>query len=319
MKAVVLAAGRGTRLAPVTADRSKAMVPVLGRPLVEWVLETLVANDLHNVVMVIGPEDARIREYLTATTSLDLRVEFVVQAERLGMAHALRLARTAIDGPFLLSACDSLKPVDHVADLLAAAREADGALSLMEVPLERVSTAAPVVMDDSGLIHHIVEKPRPEEAPSSIVSLPLYVLPDRILDLLEEQGPSTRGEYEVQDGIQGLIDEGARIVGVTTRERLQVSNPTDLLDLNVRKLRERGASVIGTELPRGTTVVEPVWIDPGVAVGPECRIGPDAVLERGSSLGTGVAVTRSLVLRGALVPDGLRLDGQVVTAEADGD
>jgi NDP-sugar pyrophosphorylase family protein len=314
VQAVILAAGRGTRLSPVTDDRSKAMVPVLGRPLVDRVVETLVLNGLREMVMVVGPEDGEIRDHFSTGTALDLDVQFVVQEERKGMAHALGLAAPLIDGAFVLSACDSLKPEEHVGALLAAAARADGALSLMEVPLERVSTAAPVEMD-GDVIRRIVEKPAPEDAPSNIVSLPLYALPHRILDLLSRHGPSARGEYEVQDAIQALIDEGLKIVGVATRSRLQVSTPADLLDLNLRFLDESPGGRSPEVLPQGTVVEGPVWIEGGVTLGRDCQIGPGVVLERGSVIGNEVQITRSIVLRHALVPDGLEIEGQIVTGE----
>ncbi|RKZ44714.1 MAG: hypothetical protein DRQ58_11175, partial [Gammaproteobacteria bacterium] len=248
-------------------------------------------------------------------TSLDVTVQFVVQEERLGMAHALGLAASMIDGPFVLSACDSLKPVEHVAALLEAGSGADGALSLMDVSLERVSTAAPVEMDEDCVISRIVEKPAAEDAPSNTVSLPLYCLPHRVLDLLAGQGPSARGEYELQDAIQALIDEGSRIVGVKTDQRLQVSTPEDLLDLNLRFLDESPGGRVPETIPDGTIIQGPVWIDDGVTLGSNCRIGPDVVLERGCVLGSGVQITRSMVLRNALVPGGLEIDGQVVTGE----
>ncbi|MCK5379771.1 MAG: NTP transferase domain-containing protein [Acidobacteria bacterium] len=315
MQAVILAAGRGTRLSPVTDDRSKAMVPVLGRPLVDRVVETLAVNGLRDLVMVIGPDDDEIRRFFTSETSLDVTVQFVVQEERLGMAHALGLAAPLIDGPFVLSACDSLKPVEHVAALFDAGSGADGALSLMDVSLERVCLAAPVEMDEDCVISRIVEKPRPEDAPSNTVSLPLYFLPNRTLALLAEQGPSARGEYELQDAIQALIDGGSRLVGVKTPSRLQVSTPGDLLDLNLRFLDESTGGRVPETIPDGTIIQGPVWIDDGVTLGSNCRIGPDVVLESSCVLGDGVRITRSMVLRHALVPDGLEIEGQVVTGE----
>ncbi len=314
MQAVILAAGRGTRLRPVTDDRSKAMVPVLGRPLVDRVVETLIVNGLRDIVMVVGPDDQEIRRHFLNQTSLDLDVRFVVQEERKGMAHALGLAAPLIDGSFLLSACDSLKPVEHIGALLAAGARDDGALSLMDVPLEKVITAAPVEMDGE-VIRRIVEKPAPEDAPSNTVSLPLYVLPHKILGLLDGRGPSTRGEYELQDGIQALIDQGSTIVGVRTTRRLQVSTPEDLLDLNLRFLDESPDSRAPEDLPDTTILEGPVWIDEGVTLGRGCRIGPGVMLERGSALGNGVHITRSMVLRYALVPDGLEIEGQIVTGE----
>lgn len=311
MQGVILAAGRGTRLRPVTDDRSKAMVPVLGRPLVDLVAETLVVNGIRELILVVGPEDDEIRRHFTSETTLEVAVRFVVQEHRLGMAHALRQAAPWLDGPFVLSACDSLKPVEHVAALVAAARRADGVLSLMDVAWDRVSLAAAVMMDGE-FVRRIVEKPRPGEAPSNTVSLPLYLLPEQALAVLEGQTPSPRGEYEIQDVVQTLIDQGAAIVGIRTDSRRQVSSPEDLLDFNLDVLGGGSGGRLSEALPADVAVRSPVWIDDGVRVGRDCRLGPGAIIERGVILGDGVEIVRSMVLRGAMVPAGTRLEDEVV-------
>ncbi|MCH5375967.1 MAG: NTP transferase domain-containing protein, partial [Planctomycetes bacterium] len=100
MQAVVLAAGHGTRLHPVTLGRSKAMCPVVGRPLVAWAIEPLVENGIRDFVFVISPDDREIAPYFQGDHGSKVNARFVVQERRLGTAHALGTAAALIDGRF---------------------------------------------------------------------------------------------------------------------------------------------------------------------------------------------------------------------------
>jgi NDP-sugar pyrophosphorylase family protein len=318
MQAVILAAGLGTRLMPVTARRSKAMVPVLGTPLVERALAPIVANGVRDVVLVIGPEDAEIRRHFSKTTSLDVTTRFVVQEHRQGMAHALALAAPLLDGPFVLSACDNLVSAEHARELLDARQGADAVLSLLDVEPRNVLRSAAVELDGRTVLR-IVEKPRIEDAPSHTVSLPLYVLPRQLLDILPSVKPSSRGELELQDAIQKLIDSGGRVVGVRATSRQQVSTPGDLLALNRRLLRagDDNSLVVPERVGHGTCFLPPLRIEGGVSIGDRCELGPDVYLENGCSIGNGVVLRNSLVLRGAHVPDGQRFAGKVLSRAGD--
>jgi len=313
MQAVVLAAGRGTRLRPVTESRSKAMVPVVGIPLVELALRPFVQNGVRDLVMVVGPGDDEIREWFSRLTTLDLSVHWVTQEQRLGMAHALLQAAHLLHDPFFLTACDSLVSPSHVGELAAAARSADAVLSLLDVEPSRVSGSAAVEMDGE-VVRRIVEKPAPDEAPSNTVSLPHYVFSSRIVRLLERVPRSERGEFELQDAIQGLIDEGGRVVGVRAAERIQVSTPEDLLRLTERMFSEnpKQRHIRQPQVGNETKVIAPVRIESGVSIGNGCEIGPGVVLERGCRIGDDSVIRRSIVLRGARVGDGERIEDKVV-------
>ncbi len=314
MQAVILAAGRGTRLRPVTANRSKAMVPVLGRPLVERALQPFVENGVRDVVFVISPDDTEIWSYFTERTSLDISARFVIQEERLGMAHALRLAAPLVDGRFVLSACDSLLDPAHVRKLFSVDDDADAVLSLLDVEPEKLSRSG-VVELDGARIRRIVEKPCPENAPSNTVSLPHYVFSPRLLELLPSVQPSLRGEYELQDAIQGLIDGDRTVIGVLADKRFQVSSPEDLLKLTRRLFSDgseplrKGSAAVGC----GRTLVEPFHIEPDAALGDDCEIGPEAFLESGCFVGEGAVVRRSVVLRGGRVARGETVEDRIVT------
>ncbi len=315
MRAVILAAGLGRRLRPITDQRSKAMLPVLGRPLVERALQPLVANGIRDFVFVVGPDDLEIRRHLRERTALEISTELVVQKERAGMAHALGLAAPLLDGPFVVSACDSLVPAAHVRELLDAFAGADAALSLLEVEPGAVTRSAAVSLEGQR-VTKIVEKPRPEDAFSNTVSLPLYVLPRSLLDLLPGLKRSVRGEFELQEALQMLIDGGSRVVGVHTSERMQVSSAEDLLSLNRRLLRAGAELELVASAPvvGGAVLRRPLRIEEGVEIGVGCDIGPDVYLESGCSIGDRAVVRDALVLRGARVAAGERVEGRVVAA-----
>ncbi len=313
MQAVVLAAGRGTRLRPITANRSKAMVPVLGRPLVERALMPFFDNGIRDFIFVVSPDDTEITEHFTGRTSLDMTARFVVQEDRLGTAHALRMAAPFLSGRFAVTACDSLVDIQHIRMLLSGGEEADAVLSILDVEPQLVSRSAAVKLD-GHLVSRIVEKPAPGSEPSHTVSLPHYIFSPRLLDLLPGVEASPRGEYELADAIQGLIDAGRQVVGVRSEERFQVSSPEDLLILTRRYFAQdlTAREVDSASAEACTKLVEPLRVEKGVMVGDDCELGPDVFLESGCQIGRGATVRRSIVLRGGRVEDGETIEDQVV-------
>ena len=137
MQAVILAAGKGTRLAPITDLRSKGMLPILGKPITERIIDTLVRSDLRDFTLVVSPEDREIREFFLKVSNSDLNIRFVDQVRRLGTADALRLAAPYITEDFVLSACDSLVPTGEMGNLIETwtkLPDTQGLLSLERIP-----------------------------------------------------------------------------------------------------------------------------------------------------------------------------------------
>lgn len=306
MQGIILAAGKGKRLHPVTTRRTKAMAPVAGKPMVERVIDMLAANGVSEFIVLVSPEDPEIVPHFERMRP-ELDIRFVVQPERLGMAHALGLAAPFIGGDFVLSACDNLTPNGHVAELLAAhrSRNALATLSLMPIDIAQASSTGIVDWQD-GWVGRVVEKPRPEEAPSNISSLPLYVFAPRILDHLPAVRPSARGEYELQDAIQLLIDRDGGVTGVLTESRIQLTNAADLLALNRHYLALNGVEARAPLPPAGigARLIPPVRIEAGVVVGPGCVIGPHVYIEAGCVIGAGARLENVVALRGAQIADG---------------
>ncbi len=316
MQAVILAAGKGSRLNPITLRRSKAMVPILGKPIVERVMETLVQNGVHEFIMVISQQDSEVGRYFRGQSTLDAAIEFVVQPERLGMANALGQAVPHIRDTFILSACDNLVPAGHVAELLAAHQTTDShaTLSLMKVDLSMAGRTGVVEMQGDS-IKRIVEKPPPDEAPSNIASLPLYIFSPKLLEYLPAVKLSTRGEYELQDAIQMLIDDGGHVSGILTDSRLQLTNAGDLLALNRHYLTTGGdkPQLAPYTVGQHTHLITPLRIEEGTTIGPGCVIGPRVYIERNCRIGADVLIKDAVILRDTTIEDGQQVVGEVVS------
>jgi len=316
MQAVVLAAGKGSRLNPITLNRSKAMLPILGKPIVERVMEKLARNGIREFVIVISPTDEEVEKYFREQSSLDVEIRFVVQPKRLGMADALRLAVPHLRGPFVLSACDNLLPAEHVARLLAAHRDrgAEATLSLMSVEPDMVNKTGVVEMREQEILR-IVEKPSPEEAPSLIASLPLYVFSPRLLNHLPEVETSPRGEYELQDAIQLLIERDGGVTGIFTPSRLQLTSAEDLLALNRHYLTTRGENpqLAPRSVGKHTHLITPLRIEEGTVIGPGCVIGPRVYIERDCRIESDVLIKDAVILRDTVITEGRQVVGEVVS------
>lgn len=318
MQGVILAAGRGSRLRHLTRNRSKAMLPIAGRPIVERVMAPLADHGIRDFVLVVHPDDEAIARHFREEAPFPGRIRFVHQTQRRGMADALLQARPFISGDFLLSACDNLVSSEDVGRLLSAWRsepQPSAVLALLPVEPERLGSVG-IVEQDGLWVTRIVEKPAPEEAPSDVSSLPLYVFSPVLLDYLDRVSPSPRGEYELQDAIQMVIERQGHVQGVTLSGRMTLTHPRDLLALNRHYLARDGLLLRATaSAGPGTRFVPPAVIEEGVAVGAGCVIGPTVYAEAGCRIGDGAVIRDAVLLRGAAVPPGATITGKVLPAE----
>jgi UDP-N-acetylglucosamine diphosphorylase / glucose-1-phosphate thymidylyltransferase / UDP-N-acetylgalactosamine diphosphorylase / glucosamine-1-phosphate N-acetyltransferase / galactosamine-1-phosphate N-acetyltransferase len=317
VQGIILAAGQGSRLQPITLTRSKAMVPILGKPIVERVMEDLQASGVDDFVLVVSPDDRYISRYFRRESTIAADVRFVYQPQRLGMANALQCAAPLISDDFILSACDNLISGGHVANMMAAWQAAprpNGILTLMPVEPDRLGSVG-IVELDGPWVTRIVEKPPPDEAPSTISSLPLYCFTRRILDYLDEVPLSPRGEYELQDAIQMVIERDGHVRGLLVERRLTLTSPADLLDINRHYLLN------GQDKPQlapftvgpNTQLVTPLRIEAGTVIGQDCVIGPNVYIERDCRIGDAAVIRNAVLLRESSVAAGAHIQDQVVS------
>lgn len=317
MQAVILAAGKGSRLGSLTANRSKAMLPVLGKPIVERIIENLAAPGLRDFILVVSPVDRAIREHFQGDTTLDVNIHFVYQTRRLGTADALKQAAPYLKDDFVFSACDNIYSAGDVQRLIAAWSHQPEIQSLLS--LERISLMdtwkTGIVTLEGDRVTGIIEKPTPDQASSNISSTPLYCFSTQILDYLPRVQLSPRGEYELQDAIQMSIDEGEKVYGLFLHDRLNLTIAEDLLEINLHFLRNQveDCQVDAQEVGPGTRFLPPVCIEQGVVIGADCKIGPNVYIEKYTCIGERVQMENVVVLRQSVVPNGVVLRDQVVS------
>jgi bifunctional UDP-N-acetylglucosamine pyrophosphorylase/glucosamine-1-phosphate N-acetyltransferase len=309
MQAVILAAGEGTRMRPLTESVPKPMLPVGDRPLVAHTVDAAVDAGATELVFVVGYEADRVREHF-GDEYRGVQLSYAVQEEQLGTAHAAAAAREHLDGDFVVLNGDDL--YDRAAiEALFDACPAVGAY--------RVDDPRPygVFSLDGERVTGVVEKP--DDPPSNRVNVGAYHFPAEAADWLTEVEESERGEYEITDVVERLV--GAREVRAVPVERwLGVGRPWELLEANVWKLGELDGQRLSGDVADDATLSGPVVVEPGATVEPGvvvegpallrsgADVGPNAYL-RGATLlgqyvhvGNGVEVKNSVLMRGAAVP-----------------
>lgn len=232
MHGVVPAAGRGTRLRPLTDDRPKGLVDVGGRPLLSHVFETL-RTHVEAFVVVLGYRGEQIEEYYGNGYG-GTPIEYVYQNELKGLAHAVQQTGHLVDGPFLQLNGDNVLQgnVDEVVDVRRDSG-ADATLLVDAVSLERAARGGVLELEDGDVVD-IVEKP--DDPPSRLATTGCFAFSARIYEACRSVDRSERGEYELTDAIQWLLRNGGTVETVrfdgwrvNVNERADVERAEDRL------------------------------------------------------------------------------------------
>ena len=236
MKAVVLAAGEGTRLRPLTEDKPKGMVEVDGKPILTHCFERLAELDATEFVVVVGYMKEEIISHYGDEFE-GIPITYAHQREQKGLAHALLCVEEHIDDDFMLILGDNIFAA-NLDDVVRRQQEdrADAAFLVEEVPWEEASRYGVCVTNDYGEITDVVEKP--EDPPSNLVMTGFYTFTPAIFHACELVQPSNRGELEISEAIHLLLQSGRTIdaIGIDGW-RIDVGYPEDR-DEAERRLQE---------------------------------------------------------------------------------
>ncbi|MEF8887439.1 MAG: bifunctional sugar-1-phosphate nucleotidylyltransferase/acetyltransferase [Haloarculaceae archaeon] len=307
MQTVILAAGQGTRMRPLTDRRPKPMLPVADRPLMAHTADAAVEAGAAELLLVVGYEAEDVRAHF-GDEYRGVPVQYAVQDEQRGTAHAVRAARDHLEGAFAVLNGDDIYDPASVARLF----EGGPAVGTYEVEDPRPYGVFDIA---DGKIERIVEKPA--DPPSNRVNVGAYVFPAAARKWLDVE-ESERGEEEITDVLARVVDEHS-VRAVDVDRWMGVGRPWELLEANEWKLGELDRDVRGevaeTADLRGDVVVEEgATVDPGVVVeGPVlvragARVGPNAyvrghtLLGEGVRVGNAVEVKNSVVMAGTAVP-----------------
>lgn len=308
MQTVVLAAGEGTRMWPLTANRPKPMLPVAGRPLLEHVLDSAVDAGALRFIIVVGYHDEVVRDHF-GEAYRGVPIVYAVQDGQVGTADAVNAARSHLDdGPFVVLAGDNLYDPGTMPALYETA-PAVGAFTVDDPRPYGVFAL------DGDRVTGVVEKPA--DPPSSLINVSAYAFEARARDWLDVN-ESDRGEYELTDVLQRQLDS-AEVSAIRFDRWLDIGRPWDLLEANEWKLGEldrtldgevhEAATVVGdvvveagATVRAGACIEGPAFVAEGATVGPNAYVRGATALGPATTVGHGVEIKNSVVMAETKVP-----------------
>jgi UDP-N-acetylglucosamine diphosphorylase/glucosamine-1-phosphate N-acetyltransferase len=315
LKAVVLAAGEGVRLQPVTATRPKHLIELGGKPILEFCLNALKASGITEVVVVTHYIGDAIRRFFGDGVKFGLKIEYAEQAEMLGTGNAVSVVEPYIDNDFVLVYGDLLFAPEAVANVVTLFEAENPAAVMAVVPVEKPESYGIVEVGAGQTVKGIVEKPASSDAPSNLANAGIYVFSKEIFNILKRTKVSVRGEWELTDALSLWIEDEKRVLAaeISDGDWLDVGRPWDLLEANSWVLKrmkhrvlgkvENGAHLVGAvtvaetaRIRSGAYIEGPCFIDKGSDIGPNCYIRSCTSIGENVRVGNACEVKNSIIM-----------------------
>jgi glucose-1-phosphate thymidylyltransferase len=313
MKALVLAGGSGSRLRPITYTSAKQLVPVANKPVLFYGLEAIAAAGIREVGIVVGETAASIAAAVGEGQEFGLEVSYIRQPKPLGLAHAVLIARDYLgDDDFVMYLGDNfiVGGITSLIDEFIAGRP-DAQIMLTHVSDPRQFGV--VELDAAGDVISLEEKPRQPKSDLALVGV--YIFTPAVHEAVRRLEPSGRGELEITDALQYLIDSGQKVrASMITGYWKDTGNVSDMLEVNRMVLEQIDARSDGTAV--GSELIGRIVLEPGARiissriVGPVI-IGSGAVIER-SYLGPFTSVGQDCVISDSEIEYSIMLPGASV-------
>jgi bifunctional UDP-N-acetylglucosamine pyrophosphorylase/glucosamine-1-phosphate N-acetyltransferase len=317
MKAVLLAAGEGIRLLPITATRPKHLIKVGGKPILQFCLEAVKRAGVDEAIIVTHYMGDSIRSYFGEGEKLSLKLTYVEQKAILGTGNAAEVAEPYLDGDFALIYGDLLFGLDTVKQVLSQFKKGKTAAVMGVVPVEKPESYGIIEQNAEGTVKCIVEKPAAGKAPSNLANAGVYAFSKEVFDKIKQTKASIRGEWELTDAITMLAQEGKTVLAaqLSKEDWFDVGRPWDLLDANVWALKRMEHKVLGI-IEQGAHLIGPVtvaesarvrsgaYIEGPVFIDEEADVGPNCFIRSGTSLGKGVRVGNACEIKNSILMDG---------------
>jgi glucose-1-phosphate thymidylyltransferase len=326
LKGLILSGGAGTRLRPITHTSAKQLVPVANKPVLFYGIEALVDAGVKEIGIIIAPETGEeIRKAAGDGSDFGASITYIVQDKPAGLAHAVLTAEDFIgEAPFVMYLGDNLLR-DGLRGLVSTFIEEGPDALILLTPVEDPSSYGVAELDE-GRIVRLIEKPK--DPPSNLALVGVYLFGSSIFAAARGLEPSARGELEITEAIQALIDDGQRVQSEVVRgwwkdtgqladmleaNRLVLEELETRIDGEVddesqiegRVVLEEGASVIRSTV-RGPAVIGAGACIEDAFIGPYTAIGDDVQVRRAE-------VEHSIVLSGSVVEDlGSRMEASLL-------
>ncbi|MFX0103488.1 MAG: sugar phosphate nucleotidyltransferase [Candidatus Hodarchaeota archaeon] len=322
-KAILLAAGDGTRLKPITNKIPKPLINIAGKPLINWILEYLGSYQVNHFIIVINPRDEKL--FKDKIAGRDARIEFVFQGKPTGMTDAILKARDYMTGDFIISAGDMITPLGHVKDMIEAHESSSpfATLSLFKASVDHVEGMGNVALDENGDVVQIIEKPTKEEVIGPYYSFPFYIFNEQLVEYLEKCPVSKRGERELQDAVQLALDDGKRVRGIPIKKNfssdprefkkelgtIHITNPVDYFNCNLWILKSKG---IEKPIDVLCTMIEPVIVGKDCMIADDCLLGPNVIIENNVEIGALTEISNAIISENCKIGNNCYLDNVIL-------
>lgn len=312
MKAVILAAGEGKRLQPITSTRSKHMIPLAGKPILEHLLRSLKEGGITDIVIITGYQEKLIQNYFQNGDQWNLKIEYIHQETPLGSGQAISLAEKYIEDDVFLVVYGDLLIKSSVIKSMIMQHKKIGLPILCVVPVDNPQQYGVVNLDENR-VKGIIEKPHSTN--TNLVNAGIYLFPKEIFIEARETPISARGEIEITDTIQRMLSKNVEIIPnrIKTEEWMDIGRPWDLLEANKRVLNQLKSDIKGeiednvhyqgvihlekdARLRSGTYIEGPIFIDGGCDIGPNCYLRPFTSIGKNVRIGNACEVKNSLIL-----------------------
>jgi glucose-1-phosphate thymidylyltransferase len=295
--AVVLAAGEGKRLAPLTNRRPKPMVPVVNRPLLEHVVEAVADAGIEEIVLVVGYERDRIQTYFEDGDEWDVSIRYAIQETQLGTGHAVLQAQAQVEGPVLVLNGDRIIDPGAVEAVRAALLEDDE--PAMAVMRSDVPNRYGVVTLDGEYVDRVIEKPG-DGGPSEIINAGVYGVTDSGFECIRETPTNDDGELSLPVAMERMEEvQAVRYDGTW----LDVSHLWDLLTVTSQLLDADGGHVAGS-VDEGAVLHDSVHVAETASIGPNAVVGRGTAVAENARVGPNATVERSVVFPDATIEAG---------------
>ena len=331
MKGLLLAGGHGTRLRPLTFTGNKHMLPIANKPMILYGLEHLINAGIKEIGVILGPVKEDVKGLLGDGSNFGVKITYIDQPDPKGLAHAIAVSQDFLkDEPFTMYLGDNLLKQGAKPLIDQFERNQDDCVVAV-AKVKEPSRYGIAVFDKEGKIERFVEKPK--QPTSDLALIGVYVFNSKIFGAVERIKPSWRGELEITDAVQVLLDSGAK-VGVQTVQGWwkDTGRPEDLLEANQLVLQElqplsegvveEGALITGVvRMDKDTVIHSRTTIRGPVTIGQRCKIGPNGYIGPFTSIGNDVTIRNSeiensIVMNGASIDCGRRIVDSLIGAKA---
>jgi glucose-1-phosphate thymidylyltransferase len=329
LKGLILSGGAGTRLRPITHTSAKQLVPVANKPVLFYGIEALVDAGVKEIGIIIAPETGGEIEAAAGDGSrFGAAITYILQDEPAGLAHAVLTAEEFLgDSPFVMYLGDNLL-ADGLRGLVATFRESEPDALILLTPVDEPEHFGVAELDGDHVVR-LVEKPK--DPPSNLALVGVYLFQPAIFEAARALQPSWRGELEITEAIQSLIEDGHKVQSEVVRGWWKDTGQlADMLEANRLVLEELETRIEG-EVDEASKVEGRVVVEPGAVVSGSTVRGP-AVIGAGAriegayvgpytSIGDEVRICRSeiehsIVLAGSVVEDlGTRMEASLLGRE----